>query len=90
VDESPFVTIEDVCARYQLTRAQVLRLVDRGAFPNALRVDGIRGRLVRFRSADVDAWERTAWQKPGDLDSYARAIRNGVTPQDPRRPRTRG
>jgi excisionase family DNA binding protein len=81
-----FLTIEQVAERYQLTRAQILREVDRGRFPNALRVDGIRGRLVRFRAADVERWEATAWQKPGDLAAYAREITNSVRgPQDPRR-----
>lgn len=77
-DGAKFIAIEAVCERYALTRAQVLRLVERGAFPPALRVGGMRSRLIRFRAADVDAWEGDSWQRAGDEAARVDAIRASI------------
>lgn len=87
-DHPEFVELEAVCERYRITRRQVMRLVDQGRFPPALRIGGLRSRIVRFRAADVERWEAGAWQREGDLEALSAAVTDPVRgPQDPRRRR---
>lgn len=86
-DTQEFIALEQVCQRYGITRRQVMRLVDRGLFPPALRVGGLRSRIVRFRAADVQRWEEGSWQREGDMQALAAAVTDSVRPQDPRRRR---
>lgn len=59
----PFLTIDEVLVRYRLKRDALMRLVDAGEFPAALRVTR---KLLLFRASDVAAWEDGRWLLPGD------------------------
>lgn len=76
--DQAFIAIEDVCTRYALTRRQVLRLVEAGQFPPALRVGGIRARIVRFSAAAVADWEARSWQRDGDIAARAEAVTSAI------------
>lgn len=76
--EREFVSIEDVAETYGLQRRQILRLVERGKFPPALRIGGRSSRLIRFRARDVAEWEAGAWQLAGDEAARAAAITEAI------------
>lgn len=70
-----FLTIEQVCDRYQLRREWIMGRVNAGEFPEAFRPGGVHCRLVRFRARDVQAWEDGLWDGKGDRDRRRQARR---------------
>ncbi len=61
-----FLSIEEVCKRYDLSRRQVMRLVAQGAFPDALKVNQ---RTIRFDPAAVRKWEEDHWVRGEESSS---------------------
>lgn len=47
-----FLTVENILARFQMSRASLYRAVSRGEFPAPVKL----GRSTRWRVSDVDAW----------------------------------
>lgn len=53
-EPNDLLTVHDIVARLQLSRATVYRYVDEGLFPAPLRLGGGATRWVR---GEVDAWQ---------------------------------
>jgi len=61
MDSEVLLTTEDLCARWQVTPASIYGLRYERKGPPSVKI----GKGLRFRLADVEAWERTRLVSPG-------------------------
>jgi excisionase family DNA binding protein len=67
LSEEPVLDKEALAARLRVSVRSVLRLLASGRGPRVMRI----GRLVRFRLAEVERWERQLEKRSGTTSAQA-------------------
>ncbi len=68
-----FLTPKDIATRYKISERQVTHLARAGTLP-AIKV----GKLWRFRSNDIEGWERDQGVDQGELSAMVDEIIEGI------------
>ncbi len=60
MNEAQWLPLNDVAQRYSLSDKTIRRLAERGKFPQGRKF----GRVIRYRVADLDAFDKTGRVEP--------------------------
>lgn len=71
--DRPFLTVKDVCSRLNCATSTIYRWLDKGIFPQPMRIGG----MVRWTEEDIEAFTRSADEKRKERGPRPAGIRRG-------------